>query len=76
MAAINDYYYTDLTPEGLVSILDDFAEGKSPAPGSYGGRRGCAAPEGPLTLQDPCLYDGSRAKAISLLPNMPREVVT
>jgi NADH-quinone oxidoreductase subunit E len=38
MAAINDYYYEDLTPESLAQILDDFAAGKSPKPGSYDGR--------------------------------------
>ena len=76
MAAINDYYYTDLTPESLVVILDDFAAGMSPAPGSYGGRQGCAPPEGPLTLKEPSLYDGSRARPIGVLPNMPREVAT
>jgi hypothetical protein len=37
MAAINDYYYEDLTPESLAKILDDFAAGKSPQPGSYEG---------------------------------------
>ena len=34
MAAINDYYYEDLTPETLTQILDDFAAGKAPEPGS------------------------------------------
>ena len=34
MAAINDYYYEDLTPESLSTILADFAAGKSPPPGS------------------------------------------
>ncbi len=34
MAPINDYYYEDLTPESLAQILDDFAAGKSPKPGS------------------------------------------
>jgi len=70
MAAINDYYYEDLTPESLGKIIDDFAAGKSPPPGSAIGRQG-AAPEGrPLTLTDPALYDGSRAKPIKL-PNTP-----
>ncbi|MFP5296693.1 MAG: NADH-quinone oxidoreductase subunit NuoE, partial [Alphaproteobacteria bacterium] len=38
MAQINDYYYEDLTPETLGQILDDFAAGKAPKPGSYAGR--------------------------------------
>ena len=71
MAAINDYYYEDLTAAGLEQILDDFAAGKKPAPGSFIGRQ-CAAPEGgPLTLSDPALYDGSAAKPLKKLPNLP-----
>ena len=36
MAAINDYYYEDLTPETLEQILDDFARRQArPKPGSY-----------------------------------------
>ncbi|MFO1014453.1 MAG: NADH-quinone oxidoreductase subunit NuoE [Caulobacteraceae bacterium] len=70
MAAINDYYYEDLTPESLGKIIDDFAAGKSPPPGSAIGRQGAAPEGGPLTLTDPALYDGSRAKAFKL-PNAP-----
>jgi NADH-quinone oxidoreductase subunit E len=70
MAAINDDYYEDLTAESFEKILDDFAAGKKPRPGSAIGRQ-CAAPEGgPLTLTDPSLYDGSRAKKIKI-PNLP-----
>jgi NADH-quinone oxidoreductase subunit E len=70
MAAINDYYYEDLTPESFEALLDDFAAGKQPKPGSAIGRQG-AAPEGePLTLTDPSLYDGSRAKPFAI-PNLP-----
>jgi len=70
MAAINDYYYEDLTGEALEKILDDFAAGKGPAPGSAIGRQGSAPEGGPLTLKDPALYDGSRSKAIKKLPNV------
>ena len=70
MAAINDYYYEDLTPESLKVILDELRAGKSPPPGSAIGRQGCAPEGGPLTLTDPALYDGSRAQPIKL-PNMP-----
>jgi NADH-quinone oxidoreductase subunit E len=72
MAAINDYYYEDLTPESLAQILDDFAAGKSPKPGSYDGR-GASEPKGKIhTLTDPKLYDGSLAKKIKI-PNLPEK---
>jgi NADH-quinone oxidoreductase subunit E len=72
MAAINDYYYEDLTAESFEKLLDQFAAGKTPKPGSAIGRQ-CAAPEGgPLTLTDPALYDGSRAKKIKI-PNLPKK---
>ena len=71
MAQINDYYYEDLTPETLGGIIDDFRAGKSPQPGSYIGRSGSAPAEGPKTLQDPSLYDGSRAEKIDI-PNRPQ----
>jgi NADH-quinone oxidoreductase subunit E len=72
MAAINDYYYEDLTPESLAAILDDFAAGKSPKPGSYDGRV-ASEPKGAIhTLTDPKLYDGSYAKKLKL-PNAPEK---
>lgn len=70
MAAINDYYHEDLTPESLGAILDGFASGHPPAPGSVIGRHGSAPEGGALTLNDPALYDGSRARPITL-PNLP-----
>jgi NADH-quinone oxidoreductase subunit E len=70
MAAINDYYYEDLTPESFEKLLDDFAAGKKRKPGSLIGRKG-SAPEGEaITLIDKTLYDGSRAKKIKI-PNLP-----
>jgi NADH-quinone oxidoreductase subunit E len=72
MAAINDYYYEDLTPEALEKLIDQFAAGEKPAPGSALGRRGAAPEGGPLVLQDPSLYDGSRAKPYPL-PNAAKE---
>ncbi len=69
MAAINDYYYEDLTGEALEKILDDFAAGKGPAPGSAIGRQGSAPAGGAKTLSDPSLFDGSKSKAIKKLPN-------
>jgi NADH-quinone oxidoreductase subunit E len=68
MVAINDDYYEDLTADALAAILDDLAAGKTPPPGSAIGRQGCAPEGGPLTLTDPTLYDGSRAKPIKGLP--------
>ena len=70
MAAINDYYYEDLTPEALEKLLDDFAAGKTPPPGSAIGRQGSAPEGGPMTLTDPKLYDCSLAKKIKI-PNLP-----
>ncbi len=71
MAQINDYYYEDLTPETMARIIDDFAAGKAPKPGSYAGRQGSAPAEGAQTLQDKTLYDGSAAKPIKI-PNAPQ----
>lgn len=69
MAMINDYYFEDLTPENLKSILDEFAAGKSPKPGPRVDRVNSAPEGGPQTLTDPKLYDGSAAKKIKTLPN-------
>ncbi|MFZ4164063.1 NADH-quinone oxidoreductase subunit NuoE [Brevundimonas sp. NPDC058933] len=69
MAQINDYYYEDLTPETMAQIIDDFAAGKSPKPGSRVGRHTSEPEGGALVLKDPTLYDGSRAQKIMSLPN-------
>ncbi|WP_340644432.1 NADH-quinone oxidoreductase subunit NuoE [Phenylobacterium sp.] len=69
MAAINDRYYEDLTVEGFEKLLDAFAAGKTPPPGSQIGRQGSAVLGGNTTLNDPKLYDGSAAKPIKGLPN-------
>lgn len=69
MAMINDYYFEDLTPENLAQIIDDFAAGKKPKPGSRVGRASSEPEGGALTLTDPKLYDGSAAKPIKKLPN-------
>ena len=71
MAQINDYYYEDLTPETLGGIIADFRAGKSPKAGSYAGRHTSEPAGGALTLTDPSLYDGSAAKPIAKLPNLP-----
>ncbi|HSV01848.1 MAG TPA: NADH-quinone oxidoreductase subunit NuoE [Phenylobacterium sp.] len=70
MAAIDDAYYEDLTPEAFERLIDDFAAGKHPKPGSAIGRQGSAPEGGPVTLTDPSLYDGSRARPLTI-PNLP-----
>lgn len=69
MAAINDYYYEDLTAESFEALLDQFAAGPGVMPGSAIGRDASAPEGGPLTLLDPKLYDGSAAKPLKSLPN-------
>ena len=69
MAMINDYYFEDLTPDDMARIIDDFAAGKTPKPGSRVGRASSEPEGGALTLTDPKLYDGSAAKPIKKLPN-------
>lgn len=70
MAAINDYYYEDLDAASFEKLLDDFAAGKTPKPGSVKGRQGAAPEGGALTLTDDSLYNGSLAKKIKI-PNLP-----
>ena len=72
MAAINDYYYEDLTPESFEKLLDDFAAGRKPKPGSAIGRQGSAPEGGPIALTDPKLYDGSAGKKLKI-PNLPQK---
>lgn len=72
MIQINDYYYEDLSIETLEKIIDDFAAGKEPQPGTYVTRQ-TSAPEGPPTsLTDEALYDGTKAKPLSAIPNAPK----
>ncbi len=73
MAAINDHYYEDLTPESFEKLLDDFAAGKKPKPGSMIGRQGSAPEGGATTLTDAKLFDGSLGKKIKI-PNLPTKV--
>ena len=73
MAQINDYYFEDLTADDMAQIIDDFAAGKTPKPGSRVGRASSEPEGGALTLTDPTLYDGSAAKPIKKLPNSAPE---
>ena len=69
MASIIDYYYEDLAPETLGRIMDEFAAGGAPKPGSSGGRHASEPAGGATTLTEPSLFDGSRARKIDKLPN-------
>lgn len=54
--------YEDLTPALLETLLDGFAAGTPPSPGSQIGRK-ASSPEGGLTsLTDPALYDAAPKK--------------
>lgn len=48
--------YEDLTPALFERVLDAFAEGNPPKPGSQIGRQASAPEGGPTTLTDPELY--------------------
>ena len=72
MIQINDYYYEDLSIETLEKIIDDFASGKEPAPGTYV-KRQTSAPEGPPTsLTDESLYRRLEGEAAGAIPNAPK----
>src|SRR5262245_47898714 len=51
--------YEDLTPALLDKVLDRYAKGAPPKPGSQIGRQASCPAGGPTTLKDPTLYDGS-----------------
>lgn len=51
--------YEDLTPELMERLLDGFARGQPPKPGSQMGRTASAPAGGMTTLKDAALYDGS-----------------
>ena len=70
MIQINDYYYEDLTPASLTTLLDDFAAGRSPEPGPYVDRDASAPQGNARVLVAEELYDGSRAKPVTI-PNTP-----
>lgn len=70
VVAIDDYYYEDLSPEGLSALITRLAAGESVTPGSAMNRQTSAPVGGGLTLKDPSLFDGSLAKPVSL-PNKP-----
>ena len=57
MMQIDDDYFEDLTPEGVVSILDAFSRGESPRSGSQSGRHTSSPESGLTTLES--TTDGS-----------------
>ncbi len=59
MIQIDKDTYEDLTPALLDQVLDGYAEGHPPKPGSQIGRTASCPAGGPTTLKDPALYDGS-----------------
>jgi len=51
--------YEDLTPELLEKVIDGYAKGTPPQPGSQAGRKASSPAGGMTSLTDPALYDGS-----------------
>ena len=51
--------YEDLTPELLEKVIDGYAAGTPPKPGSQIGRKASSPSGGMTALTDPGLYDGS-----------------
>jgi len=49
---VNDDYYEDLTPESVVTLLNDLRADRPPTVGSLRGRKGSMALTGPTTLSD------------------------
>ena len=59
MVQIGKDTYEDLTPQTLEVVLDQFAAGAVPMPGSQVGRTASCPEGGATTLTDAALYDGS-----------------
>ena len=55
--------YEDLTPESLEQLIDAFAKGRPPKPGSLTGRTASCPAGGATSLTDPALFDGSTVGA-------------
>ncbi len=51
--------YEDLTPDAFEHLIDAFAKGNPPKPGSQTGRTASCPSTGPTSLTEPSLYDGS-----------------
>lgn len=65
-----DHYYEDLTPENFEDMLGKFRRGEEVKQGTQNPKRHTSDPEGEnTTLNDPSLYDGSRAAPLKEIPN-------
>ena len=72
MLQIGSDFYEDLDGPLTETLIADFRAGKTVKPGPQNGRRVSSEPEGgALSLKDPSLYDGSKAKKLKKLPNAP-----
>jgi len=66
-----DHYYEDLDENSMNDLLDELASGKAPLPGPRVDRITSAPIGENLTLLDPSLFDGSKAKKLKTIPNAP-----
>ena len=65
-----DHYYEDLTPEILEDLIAKLRRGEEVKIGTQHPGRHTSDPEGEnTTLNDPALYDGSRAQPLKEIPN-------
>ncbi len=65
-----DHYYEDLTADILEEMLSKLRRGEEVSIGTANPRRHTSDPEGDnTTLNDPTLYDGSRAQPLRELPD-------
>ncbi|MHA7872342.1 MAG: NADH-quinone oxidoreductase subunit NuoE [Hyphococcus sp.] len=70
----HDHYYEDLTTENFETLLNDLRAGREVKRGTQNPKRHTSDPEGEnTTLNDPSLYDGSRARPLSSIPNASPE---
>ena len=65
MVQVGKDTYEDLTPELLEAVIDGFAAGAPPAPGSQTGRQASAPQGGPTTLTDAALYIGDGGGSVA-----------
>jgi NADH-quinone oxidoreductase subunit E len=71
MVQVNDYYYEDLDADSFTTLLKQLDAGTLPEPGTRIDRQTSAPAGGMKTLTDESLYDGSRAKPLSIIPRAP-----
>lgn len=71
MLQMGSDYFEDLTAESFEKFLDDLSTGKKVKAGPQTERQLSAPQNGPTTLTDPSLYDGSAAKPLKSIPGAP-----